>query len=107
MCATRGTRYAAVPLLAMVSARASLGMQRFGRATTYAARLLASPSPPEASAAAAAAKEVRTLLRDIQKRATEVKQSNKRLAKGLHTWVAAAMEQSTQAEELDRALELG
>ena len=32
---------------------------------------------------------------------------NKRLAKGLHTWVAAAMEQSTQAEELDRALELG
>jgi hypothetical protein len=87
-----------------VAARAALGMQRFGRATTYAARLLAAPPPDDP--AAAAAKEVRTLLRDIHKRAMEVKQSNKRLAKSLHSWVAAAMAESDQAAELDRALEL-
>ena len=88
----------------LVAARAALGMQRFGRATTYAARLLAAPPPDDP--AAAAAKEVRTLLRDIHKRAMEVKQSNKRLAKSLHSWVAAAMAESDQAAELDRALEL-
>ena len=41
-------------------------------------------------------KEARGLLRDIQRRAIEVKRSNKSLAKSLSTWVQAAMEESGQ-----------
>ena len=71
-------------------------MQRFGKATTYAAMLLAAEMPEDAKDAAAAAKEVRLLLKDIQRRAAEVKRSNQRLAKSISTWVAAAMEESGQ-----------
>ncbi len=82
----------------VVCARASLGMQKFGWATTFASRLLAAPLPGcGADAAAAASKEARALLRDIQRRAAEVKRSNKRLAKELSAWVQAAMEASGEA----------
>ena len=80
----------------IVCARATLGMQRFGSATSYAALLLAAGLPDDAKQTAAAAKEVRALLRDIQRRSTEVKRSNQRLAKSISTWVAAAMEESGQ-----------
>jgi hypothetical protein len=89
-----------------VCARASLGMQRFGRATTYAARLLAADTPPTPEGGAGATKEVRSLLRDIQRRAAEVKRSNQRLAKSVSSWVAAAMEESDQTGELQAALSL-
>ena len=69
-------------------------MQRFGMATTYAARLLVVPTPEDAAAAAAATKEVKGLLRDIQRRVVEVRRSNKRLAKELSEWVQSAMQAS-------------
>ena len=81
----------------IVAARASLGMQRFSRATTYAGHLLAAPVPAEGTTSAA--KEIRTLLRDIQRRAAEVKRSNKALAKSLSTWVATAMAESGLDEQ--------
>ena len=80
----------------VVCARAAMGMQRFGLATTYAARLLGAPVPADAAAEAAAAKEVRGLLRDVQRRVAEVKRSNKRLAKELSAWVQCAMAASGQ-----------
>ena len=83
-----------------VCARAALGMQRFGLATTYAARLMAAPMPGDAAGAAAAVREVRTLLRDIQKRTGEVRRSNRRLAKELSEWVEQAMETSGHAHNL-------
>lgn len=69
-------------------------MQRFGLATTYAARLLAAPTPADAAAAAVATKEAKGLLRDIQRRVAEVRRSNKRLAKELSEWVQSAMQAS-------------
>ena len=63
--------------------RAALSLQRFGSATTFAARLLSAPMPAEATAAAAASREARQLLRDIHRRVAEVRRSNKRLAKEL------------------------
>ena len=74
----------------VVCARAQLGMSKFGKAITYAAKLIAA-APDAADAQAAAAKEVRTLLRDIQRRAAEVKRSNKALAKSLSEFVEQAM----------------
>lgn len=84
----------------IVCARAHLGMQRFGKATTFAARLLAAvPSAAhDADAHAQARKEARALLRDIQRRAVEVKRSNKALAKSLSEWVQAAMQESGQSQ---------
>ena len=88
----------------VVCTRAALGWQRFGLAATYVARLLSAPLPSEAAAAASAAKEARSLLRDIQRRVHEVRRSNRRLAKDLSEWVQSAMEASDQ--EGVRALEL-
>ena len=78
----------------VVSSRAALGMQRFGAATGHASRLLALPPPKAEAAAAAALKEGRLLVADIQRRVAEVKRSNKRLAKELSAWVNAAMSAS-------------
>lgn len=75
-----------------VHRRAALSLQRFGLATSYAARLLAAPVPDEATAAASAVKEAKGLLRDIQRRVVEVCRSNKRLAKELSEWVESAMQ---------------
>jgi len=82
----------------IVSARASLGMQSFGAATTHASRLLALPLPTDTAGATAAValKEGRQLVVDIQRRVTEVRRSNKRLAKELAAWVSAAMDASGQ-----------
>ena len=77
----------------IVCARAALGAQKFGLAINFAGRLLATPLPPDADVGAAA-KDIRTLLRDMQKRLTEVKRSNKRLARELSEWVTVAMEVS-------------
>ncbi|KOO27080.1 hypothetical protein Ctob_008149 [Chrysochromulina tobinii] len=76
----------------VVCSRAALSLQRFGLATSYAARLLAAPVPDEATAAASAVKEAKGLLRDIQRRVVEVRRSNKRLAKELSEWVESAMQ---------------
>jgi hypothetical protein len=65
-------------------------------ATTYASHLLALPPPADTDAAAAASKEARQLVVDIQRRVTEVRRSNKRLAKELSAWVSAAMDASGQ-----------
>ena len=81
-----------------VCARACLGMSRFGKATTFAARLLAAEVPEDAEARAAAKKEVRTLLRDVQRRAAEVKRSNRSLAKALSEFVQSAMAASGQED---------
>ena len=62
----------------IVCARAALGMQRFGLATTFAARLLAADVPPEGKGREAAAKDTRALLRDIQRRSTEVRREGVR-----------------------------
>lgn len=103
----------------VVCARAALGMQRFGLATSHAAQLLAVPPRTEAAARAAALKECRTVLRDIQRRSIEarrrdlrprfsprcmfgswmapppplaqVQRSNRRLAKEMGSWVQGAM----------------
>ena len=59
---------------------------------SVATRLLATPLPASEEAALGAVREVRTLLRDTQKRVAEVKRSNKRLARELSEWVTLAME---------------
>ena len=86
----------------VVCARAQLGMSKFGKAITYAAKLIAA-APDAADAQAAAAKEVRTLLRDIQRRAAEVKRSNKALAKSLSEFVEQAMAAS-ESQKAEGAL---
>ena len=82
----------------IVCARCHLAMSKFGKATTFAARLLAADLPPGADekAQAAATKEFKALLRDIQRRAAEVKRSNKNLAKALSAFVQEAMAASGQ-----------
>ena len=82
----------------IVCARSALGMRKFGRATNYAARLLAAAPADGADANAAASKEIRTLLRDIQRSAVETKRSNRALAKALSEFVTAAMEASGQSD---------
>ncbi|KAL1504965.1 hypothetical protein AB1Y20_008732 [Prymnesium parvum] len=79
-----------------VSARAALGMQRFGAATSHASRLLALPPPSDPEEAASAVKEARALVGEIHRRVGEVQRSNKRLAKELSAWVSAAMSASEE-----------
>mmetsp|Transcript_32850 Transcript_32850/g.65373 ORF Transcript_32850/g.65373 Transcript_32850/m.65373 type:complete len:84 (-) Transcript_32850:329-580(-) len=76
-------------------------MQRFGLATTFAARLLSAELPADAKGRETAAKDARTLLRDMHRRVTEVKRSNRRLAKELSEWVQLAMQ--TSGVELEGA----
>lgn len=63
-------------------------------ATTYASRLLALPLPADAADADVVSKEAKQLIVDIQRCVTEVRRSNKRLAKELSKWVSAAMSAS-------------
>ena len=90
----------------VVCARAQLGMSKFGKAITYAARLLAAAAREDGDAKAAAMKEVRVLLRDIQRRAVEVKRSNKMLAKALSEFVEQAMAASASEQPPGEALPL-
>ena len=80
-----------------LSARAALGMQRFGQAASLTARLMAAApegdDPADVAAAAAVRRDARLLLREIQTRSAEVRRSNKRLAQAVGKWVATAMEQ--------------